>query len=122
VLSNIEVFQLDLAGKLAVFIVQFLEAALVGEIADLVIGADEDFGLSHGEIEGELAVWAQEVVLDLLVQELRRLCLHLIQVGQLELTHGKAGRHSQLPLDFIYIEILRDSLTSYQVRRVPSQP
>jgi hypothetical protein len=27
-----------------------------------------------------------------------------------------------LPLDFIYIEILRDSLTSYQVRRVPSQP
>ena len=101
-LSNVKVLELNLSSKVIVFIVKLLETALVRELLDLLVGADEDLGLSHGQVESEVAVGSQEVVLDPLVQEPGRLTLHLVQVSHLQLAHRETRRHPQLPFDFIY--------------------
>ena len=100
-LSNVEVLKLNLSSKFIVLIVKLLEAAFVSEVLDLLVGADKDLSLSHGQVESEVAVGSQEVVLDSLVQEPGRLTLHLVQVIQLQLTHGETSRHPQLPFDFV---------------------
>lgn len=51
VISQPEVVSLDPAVYLVEPLMQVLETAIVSEVAHLLIGCDENLGLSHGQIK-----------------------------------------------------------------------
>ena len=110
--------------KLSVLGVKIFQAAPVSELLNLLVSSDKDLSFSHSEIEGKIALGVQVIVLDASGQEAVRLLLYLVQVGQLEVSHGKARGHAELPLDLIYKNTVKSAslnINPYLERRAPFQ-
>ena len=100
-LSHIEVVTFCLSPYCVIAGVELLEFPGVGKSSHALSSAQENFGLFYTKVKSQLTVRSQKIVLDVGGEILLSLNLHLFEVGQLKLSHGKAVWHAQLPLDLI---------------------
>jgi hypothetical protein len=57
VISHGEVVSFNLAVDIIEAFVQVVQLAIFSEIADLWVGSNEDFSLSHGQVKREITIW-----------------------------------------------------------------